>query len=252
MKISIITAVYNNVRTIDDCIQSVLGQTYSDIEYIIIDGGSRDGTVDEIKKHERHIAKFISEPDKGMYDAMNKGIRMASGDVIGFLHGDDLYANNKVLETVAGRMDSNNIDSCYGDLLYVRRDNIKKTVRYWKSCPHQDGLIQQGWIPPHPTFFVRRKVYEAHGVFDTSFTISADYELMLRFLEKNRISTVYIPEVLVKMRMGGASNRSFRNMMVKTAEDYRAWKVNSLRRRFYTIPFKNLSKVRQFLFARTT
>ena len=142
MKISIITAVYNNVRTIDDCIQSVLDQTYSDIEYIIIDGGSRDGTIDAIKRHKRHIAKFISEPDKGMYDAMNKGIRMASGDVIGFLHGDDLYANNKVLETVASRMDSNNIDSCYGDLLYVRRDNIKKTVRYWKSCPHT------GWSDP--------------------------------------------------------------------------------------------------------
>ncbi|MCK9418621.1 MAG: glycosyltransferase [Nitrospirae bacterium] len=246
MKLSIITVVLNNVQTIDGCMQSVLDQTCPDVEYIVIDGGSRDGTIDVIKKHKSHITKFISEPDKGMYDALNKGVRMASGEIIGFLHADDLYANNKVLETVARRMGSNGIDCCYGDLVYVRRADPEKIVRHWKSCPFQDGLFQKGWMPPHPTFFVRRKAYEAHGVFDTRFTISADYELMLRFFEKHRISSAYIPEVLVKMRMGGASNRSLRNMMVKTKEDYRAWKVNSLRRRFYTILLKNLSKVRQF------
>jgi glycosyltransferase len=251
MKISIITAVYNNVRTINSCMESVLGQTHPDIEYIIVDGGSRDGTVDAIEKHKGNIAKFISEPDNGIYDALNKGIRMASGDVIGFLHADDLYTNNKVLETVAANMALHGVDSCYGDLLYVHKENTERTVRYWKSCPYKDGLFQRGWMPPHPTFFVRKKVYEEHGVFNTSFRIAADYELMLRFLEKNRISTVYIPEVLVKMRMGGASNRSLRNMMVKTVEDYLAWKVNSLHRRFYTIPFKNLSKVGQFIFDRT-
>jgi len=252
MKISIITAVYNNVRTISSCMESVLSQTHPDLEYIIVDGGSQDGTADVIRKYRKNIAKFVSEQDNGIYDALNKGIRMASGDVIGFLHADDLYADNTVIETVAANMALHDVDSCYGDLIYVQKDNTRRTIRYWKSCPYKEGLFQRGWMPPHPTFFVRRKVYEAHGVFDTSFRISADYELMLRFLEKNRISTVYIPEVLVKMRMGGASNRSFRNMMVKTAEDYRAWKVNSLRRRFYTIPFKNLSKVRQFFFARTT
>lgn len=247
MKLSIITAVYNNVRTIDDCIQSVLDQTRPDVEYIVIDGGSRDGTIDIINKHKGRIAAFISGPDKGRYDAMNKGIRMASGEVIGFLHADDLYANTNVLETVAQRMASQGVDSCYGNLRYVQKQNTERTVRYWKSCSYQEGLFQRGWMPPHPTFFVRKKVYDAYGVFDANFSISADYELMLRLFEKHHISSVYIPEVLVKMRVGGASNRSLRNMMIKTAEDYRAWKVNSLPRRFYTIPLKNLSKVGQFV-----
>jgi glycosyltransferase involved in cell wall biosynthesis len=251
MKLSIITAVYNNVRTINTCMESVLSQIHPDIEYIVIDGGSRDGTVDAVNKHNGHIAKFVSEPDNGIYDALNKGIRMASGEVIGFLHADDFYADTTVLETVAATMASHCVDSCYGDLLYVQKEHTERPIRYWKSCPYKDGLFQSGWMPPHPTFFVRKKIYEAHGVFDSSFRIAADYELMLRFLEKYRISTAYIPSVLVKMRMGGASNRSLRNMMIKTAEDYRAWKVNSLHRRFYTIPFKTLSKVRQFLVART-
>jgi len=250
MKLSIITAVYNNVRTIEDCIRSVLSQTHPDIEYIVIDGGSRDGTVDLIKKHQGCIAKFVSEPDKGMYDALNKGIGMASGDVIGFLHADDLYADTTVIETVAANMAVHGVDSCYGDLLYVQKENTERTIRYWRSCPYKEGSFQRGWMPPHPTFFVRKKVYEEHGVFDTSFRIAADYELMLRFVEKCRISTAYIPAVLVKMRMGGASNRSIRNLMIKTGEDYRAWTVNGLHRRFYTVPFKNLSKVPQFFGAR--
>jgi len=246
MKISIITAVYNNVRTINTCMESVFSQTYPDVEYIVIDGGSKDGTVEAIKKYKKNITKFVSEPDNGMYDALNKGIRMASGEVIGFLHADDFYADNTVIEIVAANMASHGVDSCYGDLLYVHKDDTDRIIRYWKACPYREGLFQKGWMPPHPTFFVRRKVYDEHGVFDISFTIAADYELMLRFLEKNRISTVYIPHVLVKMRMGGASNRSLGNVMTKTREDYRAWRVNALRRRFYTIPFKNLSKVGQF------
>jgi len=250
MKISIITAVYNNVQTINSCVESVLSQTHPSIEYIVIDGGSRDGTIDAIRKYKGGIAKFISEPDAGTYDALNKGIGMASGDVIGFLHADDFYAANTVIGTVAAHMALHGVDSCYGDLMYVQKDNTERPIRYWRSCPYTDGLFLRGWMPPHPTFFVRKKVYDAYGVFDTSFRIAADYELMLRFLEKYRISSAYIHEVLVKMRMGGTSNLGLRNMMVKTAEDYRAWKVNSLHRRFYTIPFKNMSKVGQFVAAR--
>jgi glycosyltransferase involved in cell wall biosynthesis len=246
MKITIITVVLNNVRTIAGCMESVFSQSHPEIEYIVVDGGSRDGTPDVIQRHAGKIAQFISGPDGGMYDAMNKGIGMASGEIIGFLHADDFYAHDNVVAAVAGRMTSNGVDSCYGDLLYVRRDNPERTLRSWKSCPYKEGLLERGWIPPHPTFFVRKKIYDAYGVFDTSFKIAADYELMLRFLGKHGISSVYIPEVLVKMRTGGASNSGLKNFVIKTTEDYRAWKITSLRPRWYTIPFKKLSKVRQF------
>ncbi|HUI44627.1 MAG TPA: glycosyltransferase family 2 protein [Nitrospirota bacterium] len=246
MKISIITAVLNNVRTIHDCINSIANQTYPDLEHIVIDGGSKDGTVDVIKNNKTKIAQFISEPDKGIYDALNKGIHMASGEIIGFLHADDFYANNKVIETVIMQMASHGVDSCYGDLVYVAKDDTGKIIRYWQSCPYQVGLFQKGWAPPHTTFFVKKKIYEEYGVFDDNFKIAGDYELMLRFLERYRISTVYIPEVLVKMRMGGTSNRNLWNLLIKTYEDYRAWTVNSLQRRFYTIPWKILHKLPQF------
>jgi glycosyltransferase involved in cell wall biosynthesis len=251
MKISIITVVLNNAGTIAGCMESVFSQTHPDIEYIVVDGGSRDGTIGVIQGHAGKIAKFISGPDRGMYDAMNKGISMASGEIIGFLHADDFYAHDNVIAAIAEHMGSNGVDSSYGDLLYVRRDDPERILRYWKSCPYKEGLLQRGWIPPHPTFYVRKKIYDAYGVFDGSFRIAADYELMLRFLGKHGISSVYIPEVLVKMRTGGASNSGLRNFMIKTIEDYRAWKITSLRPRWYTIPFKKLSKARQFVFART-
>ena len=246
MKISIITAVYNNVRTIRDCIKSVASQTYPDIEHIVIDGGSNDGTVDAIKKNETKIAQFMSEPDRGIYNALNKGINQATGEIIGFLHGDDFYATNKVIETVVSQMTSHEVESCYGDLVYVSKNDSSKVIRYWQSCPYHTGLFQRGWMPPHPTFFVKKKIYEEHGVFDHNFRISGDYEIMLRFLERYRVSTIYIPEVLVKMRMDGMSNRNLRNLLIKTSEDYHAWTVNSLHRRFYTIPWKILQKLPQF------
>jgi len=190
--------------------------------------------------------------------------------VIGFLHADDIYANASVIGKIAAAMGQSNADSCYGDLEYVRDrgprsevmgsgqgllrntdyDSLFTVVRYWKSRPYENGLFERGWMPPHPTFFVRRKVYETFGLFDTSFKIAADYELMLRFLYKHGISTQYIPEVLIKMRTGGASNRSLKNIVIKTAEDYKAWRVNHLQNKFYTIPFKNLSKIPQFFVRR--
>jgi glycosyltransferase involved in cell wall biosynthesis len=246
MKVSIITAVFNNKSCIEACMQSVLGQTYRNIEYIVIDGGSTDGTLELIKRYGDRISKWTSGPDNGIYDALNNGLGLATGDVIGFLHADDIYANDRVIEKVALELEKRKVDSCYGDLLYVDSDNPEKVIRYWRASPYRPGLFERGWMPPHPTFFVRKKVYEKYGCFNTEFRIAADYELMLRFLEKHRISTWYIPEVLIRMRTGGASNKSLTNLLTKTAEDYRAWRVNNLKRNFYTIPFKNLSKIPQF------
>ena len=246
MKISIITAVFNNGNYIEDCINSVLSQGHPDLEYIIADGGSTDGTLDIIKKYARRISKWTSGPDNGIYDALNKGIKAATGDIVGFIHADDLYAHDKVITRVVSEMTQHNVDSCYGDLLYVDKNDTERIVRYWKSRPYEEGLFQRGWMPPHPTFFVRKEIYERYGSFNTDFRIASDYELMLRFMEKEKISTCYIPEVLIKMRIGGASNRSLKNIAIKTLEDYKAWRVNHLPRKFYTIPFKNLSKILQF------
>ena len=245
MKVSIITASYNSADTIEECIESVIHQTHGDMEYIVVDGGSKDGTVDIIRKYWGRISKWVSEPDEGMYHALNKGIGMATGDVVGILHSNDVYAHDGVIEKVSGSMAG--AEGCYGDLVYVGRDNLQRIIRYWKSRPYKSGLFTWGWMPPHPTFFVRKRAYERLGLFDTSFRISADYELMLRFIEREEIPTVYIPEVLVRMRMGGASNRSLGNLIRKTSEDYRAWKTNGLKRKFYTIPLKNISKLPQFI-----
>ncbi len=246
MKVSIITATLNNKSTIRECIDSVHSQSYRDVEHIIIDGVSSDGTLDILRDSKSGMLKWISESDNGIYFALNKGMKMATGDVIGFLHADDFYAKGTVISDVVSAMIKFNVDSCYGDLLYVKKDNTEKVVRYWKSCPYREGLFQRGWMPPHPTFFVRKNDYDRYGFFNTDFEIASDYELMLRFLEKNRISTCYIPDVLIKMRMGGKSNRSLRNILIKTSEDYKAWKVNNLNRPLYTIPFKNFSKLSQF------
>jgi glycosyltransferase involved in cell wall biosynthesis len=247
MKVSVITAVYNNKQYLGDCIESVLAQSFRELEYIIIDGASTDGTLDIIKKYAGRISKWTSGPDSGIYDALNKGIKAATGDIIGFIHADDIYAHDKVLARVVSEMTQHNVDSCYGDLLYVDKKNTERIIRYWKSRHYREGLFQRGWMPPHPTFFVRKEIYERHGSFNTDFRIASDYELMLRFLEKEKISTLYIPEVLIKMRVGGASNRTAKNIVLKTAEDYKAWNVNGLERKFYTIPLKNLSKISQFL-----
>ncbi len=249
MKISIITAVHNNKLHIGDCVNSVLAQTYPDIEYIVVDGGSTDGTMEIVSRltsGSSRLARVLSEPDNGIYDALNKGIKLATGDVIGFLHSDDIYAGSSVIGKVAAAMGQSSADSCYGDLLYVARDDTERIIRYWRSRPFEKGLFKKGWMPPHPTFFVKKKIYDRYGVFNTDFKIASDYELMLRLLEKENISTWYIPEVLIKMRTGGASSRNLKNIIIKTAEDYRAWKANALKHKFYTIPFKNLSKIPQF------
>ncbi len=246
MKISIITSVYNNQETIAEAMASVLGQTYPNIEYIIVDGGSTDGTVDIIKAYQDRLGAFISEPDNGIYDGLNKGIKLATGDVIGFLHSDDLYQDNTVIEKVALAFKDNSIDSAYGDLTYVNKNDPSKVIRYWKSGKFTLKKLRRGWMPPHPTFFVKRSVYEQQGVFDTSFKIAADYDLMLRFLGKSGISTYYIPRVLIKMRVGGESNKSLKNVLKKSKEDLQAMKNNNIGGVF-SLVVKNLSKLQQFV-----
>jgi len=246
MKVSIITVVYNNKNTIKDAIESVLNQTYKNIEYIIIDGASSDGTVEIIKSYGNKISKFISEPDNGIYDAMNKGIALATGDVVGILNSDDFYANNKVLERVVEVFKGCKCDSIYGDLVYVDKNDTDKIVRYWKSKPFNKGLFQKGWHPAHPTFFVKKEIYDKYGLFNLDFKIAADYELMLRFLEKYKISSSYIPEIFVKMRVGGESNKSIRNIIKANIECYKAWQTNGLKINPIVFLTKPLSKIFQF------
>ena len=246
MKVSIITVVYNNKDTIKDAIESVLNQTYKNIEYIIVDGGSTDGTVNIIKNYEDKIDKFISEKDNGIYDAMNKGIKLASGDIVGILNSDDFYASNNIIEKVVNEFIEKKVDSVYGDLVYVDAKNTDKIVRYWRSKPFKEGLFKKGWHPPHPTFFVRKEIYNKCGLFNLNFKIAADYELMLRFLEKCKISSSYIPQVLVKMRIGGESNKNIKNIIKANIECLKAWEVNDLTVNYFLFFIKPISKILQF------
>lgn len=250
MKISIITVAYNSRDTISSAIDSVLSQKYGDIEYIIIDGASSDGTVDIVKKYGEKLSKFISEPDKGIYDAMNKGIKLVSGDIVGILNSDDMYANDTVLSEVAKTFESTGADAVYGDLVYVDNDDTNKVVRYWKSGEYTTGGFRNGWHPAHPAFFVKRRVYEKYGMFDTSFDISSDFELMLRFLEKYRIKAAYLPKVLIRMRLGGASNRAVGNILKGNFNVLRAfWKNGVPVTPFYTVR-RIMRKLGQFKGAR--
>jgi lipopolysaccharide/colanic/teichoic acid biosynthesis glycosyltransferase len=244
--VSIITPVLNSQGTIESTIRSVLGQTYNNIEYIIVDNGSTDRTLDIINEYKDKISKIIFEDRTGIYTTMNKGIESANGEIIGILNSDDIYANEEVIRIVVEEMAKKRVDACWGDLVYVDRTDTQKIIRYWKSSEVKPQGFLRGWMPPHPTFFVRRRVYEKYGFFNTEFKIAADYEIMLRFLYKHNVPSCYLPDVLVKMRTGGLSNRNFKNMVLKTREDYNAWKVNGLRLRFSTIILKNLLKIPQF------
>jgi len=246
LKVSIITAVYNNKEFIEDCIKSVLEQSYDNIEYIIVDGGSTDGTLDIINKYKDKISKIISEKDRGIYDALNKGIKMATGDIIGILHSDDIYAYKDVIKDVVETFKKENVDSVYGDLCYVSRNDINKVIRYWKAGKFNRNSFKYGWAPPHPTFFVKKEVYLKYGIFDLSYEISADYELMVRFLYKHQISSAYIPKVLVKMRVGGKSSKNLFTSIKRRMEDYKIIKQHQLGG-FKVLIFKNLRKLPQFI-----
>lgn len=228
MKISIITATYNSGKTIGDTLDSIAAQSHDDIEHIVVDGQSSDDTLSILDAHRRRIARLVSEPDRGIYDAMNKGIAIATGEIIGLLNSDDVFADRDSLREVATAMQDPEVDCCYGDLVYVDSGDLSRIVRYWKSRPFEPGLFRKGWVPPHPTFYARRHVYERFGRFDLNYRLAADFELMLRFLEKHRIRSVYIPKVLVKMRLGGATNQSLGNIFRQNVEIYRSARQHAI------------------------
>ncbi len=247
MKISIITITYNSASTVEDTLRSVTSQDYPDLEYIIIDGKSKDNTLKIVDKYKENIAKIVSEKDKGLYDALNKGIKNATGDVIGMLHSDDLYANEQVISKVAKKFaEDPSIEGVYADLVFVSRNDTNKAMRVWESGTYEEGAFLKGWMPPHPTFFVRKEVYEKFGGFNTELKLSADYELMLRLIHKNNIKLAYLNETIVKMRMGGVSNVSFFVKLKANLEDKLAWKMNGLKPNFTTIFMKPLRKIKQY------
>lgn len=246
MKLSIITAVYMRQDTVAHAISSVAAQSYSDVEHLIVDGASTDGTLDAVQRLARPGMKVISEPDRGIYDALNKGIRAATGEVVGLMHSDDFFAHDRVLEKVAFAFATTGADAVYGDLDYVAVADTSRVIRHWCSGEFAPQRLARGWMPPHPTLFVRRDAMLRLGLYDTDYRIAADYEAILRWFGKGGLSVAYVPEVLVKMRVGGESNRSLGRIIRKSHEDYRALRstgVGGIR----TLVWKNLSKLPQFL-----
>lgn len=246
MKISIITATYNSAGTVRDTLETIAAQQHPDIEHIIVDGRSSDKTLDIVRSFP-HVARVISEKDKGIYDAMNKGIGLTTGEVIGILNSDDMYTDERVLADVAKAFEDPRVMTVYADLQYVHPDNTKKILRTWHSGLYRRNSFYYGWMPPHPTFFVRRSVYDRAGLFDTTLRSAADYELMLRLLLKHGLTAHYIPRVIVRMRAGGMSNASLWNRLRANKEDRLAWKLNGLHPYFFTMYLKPLRKIHQFI-----
>jgi len=246
LKISIITVSFNSVITIRDTIESIIRQDYNNIEYIIIDAGSKDGTLDIIKEYKEHISYFISEDDNGIYDGMNKGITAATGDVVGILNSDDFYPNSFVISNVARTFEKQVCDAVYGDLVYVKFFDIDKIVRYWQSGQYTVKKVKNGWMLPHPTFFVKKYLYDKYGYYNTDLKTAADYQMILKLLYKYNIRVIYIPMILVNMRMGGASNSSIMNRIRANKEDGLAWTKNQLNKPMFVRIKKPLQKIKQF------
>lgn len=248
VRLSLITATWNCAGTLVDCLASVAGQSYTNREHVLIDGASRDDTPRILEQHRDQLAVLVSEPDRGIYDALNKGIARASGDVVGFLHADDMFAGPDILAKVAAVFADPSVSAVYGDLQYVRKDEVSQVARHWQSSPFRRRDLEWGWMPPHPTLYVRREWYEYIGGFDTSYRIAADYFSILRMFSQPDFKAVYLPEVLVKMRLGGASNRSLKMIIRKSSEDWRALRqarVGALGG-VGALVWKNLRKLGQF------
>jgi glycosyltransferase len=246
VKVSIITACFHSENTIADTLNCIANQSHPDIEHIIIDGGSYDDTMNIVDKFS-NITKKISEKDQGIYDAMNKGIAMATGDIVGILNADDIYAHNDVIKKVVDLFLDESIDAVYADLVFVDQHDTSKVRRTWKSGTYDIKQFYNGWMPPHPTFFVRKTVYEKFGKFNTNLSSAADYELMLRFLLKNKIKPAYLQETIVRMRQGGKSTASFKNRLIANREDRIAWRINELNPTIFTLILKPLRKLKQFI-----
>ena len=248
MKISIITATFNSGKFIESCIKSILKQNYKKFEIIIIDGLSTDSTIKKIKTllYKHNNIKIFSEKDLGIYHALNKGIEKANGDIIGFVHSDDLLYNKNVLSNIIAVFKNSNIDGVYGDLQYVEKQNTNKVIRYWKSKDFKPNLINKGWTPPHPTLYLKKKVYEKHGFFDLNYKISSDYDFMTKIFKDNTFNFKYIPKVITKMRVGGISNKNIKNVLIKTFEDYKVIYKNGSGG-IITLLRKNTSKIKQFI-----
>ncbi|MGV8879802.1 MAG: glycosyltransferase family 2 protein [Sphingobacteriaceae bacterium] len=244
MKISIVTVVYNGAATIERCVQSVFSQHYTDVEYIIIDGNSTDATLEIIEKYRDRINCIQSATDNGIYDAMNKGIALATGDVVGILNADDVFASADVLSWVAGAFADGSQQIVYGDLQYV--NPLGKIVRHWKSAPFYPALFKWGWMPAHPTFYAKRALFLKYGNYELEFGTAADYELMLRFLYKYRINAFYLHQVMVKMTTGGASNGRFSARLAASRSDYKAMKKHGLPFPWLSIILKPGRKIFQF------
>ena len=248
LKISIITVSKNSASFINDCLQSVKMQNYDNIEHIIVDGASTDETLSLLESNRDQLKALISEPDKGIYDAMNKGIKIATGDIIGFLNSDDFYSRNDVLSEVASVFIKNPfLDGCYADLIYTAQFDTSKHIRYWRSNEFIQGSFSQGWCPPHPTFFVRSSVYKKFGNFNLNYSIASDVELMMRLLEKKKINVSYIPKLWVKMRIGGLSNKSLKNIIKVNKEIIYALKSHNLHTNsLIFFIYKIISRLKQF------
>lgn len=245
--VSILTVVYNNASTIRDAIESVLSQDYPNIQYIIIDGGSTDGTLEIIEEYRSRIHTIISEKDKGIFNAMNKGLALCQGEWSAILNSDDVYASKDVISKVNAEFDRTGCDAVYGDLVYVAPDNLNKVIRHWKSGEYHKNAFLYGWMPAHPSFFLRTKYYRQFGVFREELIISADYELMVRMLFKHNLSASWIPFVLVKMRTGGNSDGDLSRRIRANQEDKASWAVNGLSPYWFTLLLKPFRKIGQFI-----
>lgn len=247
MKVSLITVTYNSEKTISETIKSIQAQDYEKIEYIIVDGSSTDHTIQQIESFNHVVTKLISEPDHGIYDAMNKGISMSTGDIIGILNSDDVYANSSIISTIIKTFKSCKTDSVFGDLIFFKDNDFNKVTRYYSSAQFDPSLFAYGWMPAHPTFFVRRSIYEKFGTFQTDYKIAADYELLTRFLAKHKVSYTYIPQILVKMRTGGASTKSLMSNYILNKEIIRACRENDIQTNWFKVLSKYPTKIFQLI-----
>ena len=246
MKVSIITVTYNSAGTLRDTLESVKNQDYPDVEHILVDGASKDDTVKIIQAYS-HVAKYVSEKDRGLYDAINKGILMSTGDVVGILNSDDFFPHKQVISHMVKCFKENDADAVFGDIAFVRPENLEKVIRLYSSRKFYPGKFKYGYMPAHPSFYVKRKFYEEYGLYKLDYKIAADYELLMRFMYTNQLKYAYLPEVMVYMRTGGVSNKNILSRYVLNKEIIRACKENGVKTNMFIISLKYFNKVFEYV-----